>query len=183
MNKKSRLILILMLVMMVQAACTPSVATCPTSTLDTELLTNTEDGYCLLYPTKYSTTVPHYIVINPVTAPGDIPGDAWVSIDMEAAAGHTAAQVADAQISSIGSGFNITRTEAKVDDEQAVVVDGLPGPDPLRKVFIVHDDRLYTLIFMPWQPTAEGAEQHTPLEDLYTMIMQSLHFLPPADEP
>jgi hypothetical protein len=178
MNAKQSLVLILMLGMMVQAACTPAADACPTPTIDTELLTDTEDGYCLLYPTKYSTEVPHYIVINPVSAPGDQLGDAWVSIDTEAAAGRTAAQVADAQISSAGPGFNITRSEATVDGEQAVVVDGLPGPDPWRKVFILHDERLYTLTFLPWQPDEEGAGQQPPLENLYKIIMQSFHFLP-----
>jgi hypothetical protein len=178
MNTKRSLVLIFLVLMMVQGACTASADACPASTIDTELLTDTEDGYCLLYPTKYSTEVPDYIVINPVSAPGDQLGDAWVSIETEAAAGRTAAQVADAQISSAGSGFNITRTEASVDGEPAVVVDGLPGPDSWRKVFIVHNQRLYTLTFLPWQPAVEGAGQQPPLEGLYTMIMQSLHFLP-----
>jgi hypothetical protein len=178
-NTKQGLVLILMLVMLLQAACATSGGDCPASTLDTELLTNTEDGYCLLYPTKYSTEIPRYIVINPIDAPGDTPGEAWVSIETEVAAGRTAAQVADAQISAAGSGFNITRTEARVDGEQAVVVDGLPGPDAWRKVFIVHEDRLYTLTFIPWQPGAAGAGQQTPLDGLYMLIMETLHFLPP----
>ncbi len=181
MNAKRSLVLILMLGMMVQAACAPAAGVagaCPTPAIDTELLTDREAGYCLLYPTKYSTEVPHYIVINPASAPGDQLGAAWVSIDTEPAAGRTAAQAADAQVSAAGSGFNITRSEASVDGEQAVVVDGLPGPDPWRKVFIVHNDRLYTLTFLPWQPAAEGAGQQPSLETLYEIIMQSFHFLP-----
>lgn len=178
MHMKQKIRLIFIFFLLVPAACVPSAGACPSPTLDTELLTNNEDGYCLLYPTKYSTEVPHYIVINPISAPGDTPGDAWVSIETEAAAGRTAALVADQEISAAGQGFNITRTEAQVDGEAAVVVDGLPGPDPWRKVFVVHNDRLYTLTFMPWQPSPQGA----PLEGLYTMIMQTLRFLPTGGE-
>jgi hypothetical protein len=178
-----RMVLIFMLALLAQTACSPSAEACPASTMDTELLTNTAQGYCLLYPTKYSTEAPGYIVINPVSTPGDTLGDAWVSIDMEPAMGRTAEQVADEQIAAAGQGFNITRTKTRVAGEPAVVVDGLPGPDPWRKVFIVHDDRLYTLTFLPWQPGAEESGQATPLENLYTRVMDSLHFLPLGANP
>jgi len=62
-----------------------------------------------------------------------------------------------------------------VDSEKAVVVDGLPARDSARYVFIVHNDRLYNLIFMPWYP---NAAEPTALENLYTMTMDTLHFLP-----
>jgi len=42
-------------------------------------------------------------------------------------------------------------------------------------VFIVHNERSYNLIFMPWIPNAAGP---TPLENLYKMVMDTLHFLP-----
>jgi hypothetical protein len=151
---------------------------CPTPATGTKLLTDIEDGYCLLYPEAYSTQIPHYIVINPISAPGDMPGDAWVSIDVERAVGRTADGVASVEIASQGPGFNISRFDVPVDGEQAVVVDGLPGQDSNRKMYVVHRDRLYTFTFAPWQPSAEGAGQLTPLEDLYTMIVQSLRFLP-----
>lgn len=182
--KKQWLIPILML--LAQAACmtlatpvapTSPVDVCPTETVDLKLLMNTEDGYCLLYPAGYSTNPPGFIVINPISAPGDMLGEAWVSIDMETAADRTAAQVADAQVAAAGPGFNITRSDILVDEKQAVVIDGLPGPDPWRKVFIVSNEQLYTLTFLPWVP---NAEQPTALEGLYETIMDTLHFLPPT---
>ena len=183
MIKKQWLTLILLLTMLIQAACTAAVATptdsaeaCPEATADLKLLTNTEDGYCLLYPADYSTNLPHFIVINPITAPGDMPGDAWVFISMEPAAGRTAVQVADAAIEAVGPGFNITKSDILIDGAQAVVVDGLPGQDSNRMVFIVSNDKLYTLTFAPWYPNANDP---TPLENLYTTVVQTLHFLPP----
>lgn len=149
-------------------------APCPSPTAETSLLTNTDDGYCLLYPAGYSTDIPHYIVINPISSP-DVPGEAWMSIAVEAVSGRTAAQVADERIASVGTGFNISRFEVTLDGEQAIVVDGLPGPDPLRAVFVVHADRLYTLTFMPWAPNPADP---TLLENLYKMVMDTFHFLP-----
>jgi hypothetical protein len=164
----------LILTMLAQAACSNATSTCPTPTSETKLLTNAEEGYCLLYPAQYSTTVPHYIVINPISSP-DMLGEAWLYIAIADASGRTAAQIVDEQIAALGEGFNITRFNVEVDGEQAVVVDGLPAQDSARYVFIVHNDRLYNLIFMPWYPNAADP---TPLENLYTMVMDTLHFLP-----
>jgi len=172
-----RLVLILMLSVLVHAACSNAAVACPTPTSATKLLTNAEEGYCLLYPAEYSTTLPDYIVINPTSGFGDTPGDAWLLIATATAAGRTAAQIVDEQIAALGEGFNITRFEVEVDGEQAVVVDGLPAQDSARYVFIVHNERLYNLIFMPWYP---NAAEPTQLENLYTMVMDTLHFLPQA---
>lgn len=155
----------------------PDSDACPTETADLQLFTNTADGYCLLYPTTATALPPYLIVINPTGQPGDMPGDAWVQISVEAAAGRTAAEVAEGQIAEAGTGFNITRSEILIAGQPAVVVDGLPGPDPWRKVFIVAHDRLYTLFFLPWSPSSASFAQ---LEALYTTVIASFHVLPPT---
>lgn len=94
-----------------------------------------------------------------------------------AAAGRTAAQVADAQIAEVGEDFGVTRSEITMDGMQAIVVDGLPGPDSWRKVFVVANDRFYTMEFQPWFPSDDPA-QPTLLENLYTTIVDTIHFLP-----
>ena len=177
MKTKQKLILSLMLMLttLAQASCSNSRDACPAPTSETKLLTNAEEGYCLLYPAEYSTTFPDQIVINPASDGGEMPGDAWLYIEITDAAGRTAAQIADEGIVALGEGFNITRFEVEVDGEQAVVVDGLPAQDSARYVFIVHNERLYNLIFMPWYP---NVAEPTPLENLYTMVMDTLHFLP-----
>jgi hypothetical protein len=188
MLRKQYLVIVLML-MLIQTACASTTATpaptstevkpvdeCPAATAELKLLKNTEAGYCLLYPADYSTDLLNFIVINPISQPGDMPGEAWVFTQVEAANGRTAAQVADAAIAPFGTGFNITKSDIQIDGAQAVVVDGLPGQDSNRMVFILSNDRLYTLTFAPWYPNANDP---TPLENLYTTIIQTLHFLPP----
>ena len=188
MLRKQYLIFVLML-MLVQTACASTTSTpaqtptevkpvdeCPVATAELKLLKNTEFGYCLLYPAVHSASPPYLIVINPITGAGDAPGDAWVYINMEPAAGRTAAGVVDGAITDLGADFNITKSEILIDGAQAVVVDGLPGQDSNRMVFIVRNDKLYTLTFQPWYPNANDP---TPLENLYTTIVQTLHFLPP----
>ena len=174
-RKKLTLILMLTLTLLALASCSNSTDACPTPTAETKLLTNAEGGYCLLYPEEYSTSLPNFIVINPVSGPGDVIGDAWLSVEVTDAAGRTAAQIADEAIDSLPEGFNITRFEVDVDGEQAVVIDGLPAQDSARYVFIVHNGRFYNLVFLPWFP---NAAEPTPLENLYAMAMDTFHFLP-----
>jgi hypothetical protein len=184
MRKKQWLLLILMLTMLVQTACniapansadpTTSADVCPTATADLKLLANAEAGYCLLYPAEYSADMANFIVINPITGFGDMPGDAWVNITVTDAQGQTAAQVADAASAGFGEGFNITKTAIEVDGAQGVVVDGLPGQDSNRQVFIVRNDKLYQIVFEPWYPNASAP---TLLEDLYKTIIETLHFM------
>ena len=158
-------------------ASATSTGACPSEGTDLKLFTNADDGYCLLYPAEDTATPPYLIIINPNGMPGDVPGDAWVQISAEGASGRTAEQVADEQIAAAGAGFNITRDQIVMDGKQAVVVDGLPGPDSWRKVFIVANDHLYTLFFLPWAPNTDGFSQ---LEKLYSTVISSFHFLPPA---
>jgi hypothetical protein len=148
---------------------------CPTATSDTKLLTNTENGYCLLYPAEAVSNMPGWVVINPISAPGDLPGDAWLYVQVQDATGKTAAQFVDEQVAALGEGFNISTAEVAVDGEQGVMVDGLPGQDSNRQVFVVHNGRLYNLVFSPWFP---NAAEPTPLENLYTMVIDTFHFLP-----
>ncbi|HET9907496.1 MAG TPA: hypothetical protein VFQ23_12665, partial [Anaerolineales bacterium] len=182
-------------------ASSTSMGACPTETADLKLFMNADDGYCLLYPTVHTAIPPYMIVINPTGLAGDMPGDAfeeatqraiqeergfrprdmpgdaWVYINVEAASGRTATQVADGQIAEAGAGWNITRSEILIDGKQAIVVDGLPRPVPLRAVFIVANDRLYTLLFMRMSSNSEVFAQ---LEELYAVVIDTFHFLPPT---
>ena len=151
---------------------------CPVNTVSLKLFTNANDGYCFLYPTENTAFPPYMVVINPSgTSGGDfLPGDALVRVNVEAASGHTTTQVADEKIAEAGEGFNITWSEILMDGKQAIVVDGLPGQDSSREVFMVENDRLYILSFQPWTPTADWFSE---LENLYSAIINSFHVLPP----
>lgn len=154
---------------------------CSSPTTDTELLMNEEHGYCLLHPAGYNVVYPpmetclantvNSMECQFVTFTGaDSHPNAWINVDE--ALGRTAGEVADAEIASLGSEFNIERTDLTIDGEQAVLMDGLPGQDPVRSLVIVNDDLLYTLTLTPWD------KNDTALVNLYTTIVNSLHFLP-----
>jgi hypothetical protein len=159
-------------------ASSTSTVACPSETVDSKLFTNANDGYCFLYPKEYAAFPPYMVAIHPngISGGDSLPGDAVVIVSMEAASGRTAAQVAEEKIAEAGEGFNITRSEILIDGKQAIVVDGLPGQDPWREVFIVGNDRLYILFFDPWTPNADWFSE---LEKLYSSVIASFHVLPP----
>lgn len=84
------------------------------------------------------------------------PGEtrAAVFIFAEAANERTAEQVVEALIADTGPGFNITTSPTGIAGETALVVDGLPGQDANRQLFIVHAGVLYKMMFVPNSPQA-----------------------------
>lgn len=184
MIKKQLLILITMAAMLVLTACSSlgdPTKGCPSPTADTKLLLNEEHGYCLLHPIEYNVVYPpmeHCLAytVNSmecqfVTFAGT-DGMPYSGIGVSEASGRTASQVADAEIAFLGPDFDIQRADLTIDGEPAVMMDGLPGQDIVRKVVIVHNDLLYTLSFTPWD------KNDTALVNHYTTIVNSLHFLP-----
>lgn len=155
-------------------------ATCPVETVDLKLFTNTNDGYCFLYPIENTAFPPNKVVINPNGISGGdfLPGDFYVLIQVEAASGRTTTQVANEKIAEAGGVLPITLTSILVDGKEAAVIDGLPSQDSTRHVFIIANDRLYTFFFTPWDPRIEGFSQS--LLKLYSTVTNNFHFLPTA---
>jgi hypothetical protein len=163
-------------------ACSPSDAPgrgCPAPTTDTELLTHTEHGYCVLYPTGY--TAEHPNESETVLVVGSLLNmeQPRAYIEVDDAAGRTAEQVADevlAEFESVAPGFGIERAETTIKGEPAMVLEGLPGQDISRRIMIVHDERLYTLTFVPADEAL--GEVYAQVETLYNTVIGSFSFLP-----
>jgi hypothetical protein len=132
-------------------------------------------GYCFLIPAGYTTNVqsPDQIVVVPETIEGQ-PALAYVKV--EPATGGTAEAAADAKEASISAmGMNLTRTVTTLGGLDAVVLDGLPGQDVTRMLFVVQHDRLYELTFTPFDPRM--GEVFRQMEELYAQITGSFTFL------
>lgn len=156
----------------------PPTDACPAETADLKLFKNADDGYCFLYPKEDTASPPYMVVINPNgNSGGDfLPGDAVALISLEPASGRTAAQVVAEKTAEAGEDSGVAASEVVIDGKQAFVVDGLPGQDSWRGVFLVDNDRLYILSFFPWEPTADWFSE---LETLYGAAIASFHVLPP----
>jgi hypothetical protein len=116
-----------------------------------------------------------------ILAPGEgHPSDdrAAAFIFVEPADGRTAEQVANAiakdNTAVMGPGWTGGDiTELEIEGEPAYSVGGLTGQDINRRVYVVHNDQLYWMMFVPDNPQAAAYLQ---MLDLYAMIINTFHF-------
>lgn len=149
---------------------------CPEPVPDAALLKNEELGYCLLHPERYtveSLDSSDVLVIDSVMNHVD----PRVDISVEGASGRTAAEAADEALSGLPAEMGIERSSITLGGQEAVVLDGYPGQEISRLVFVVHDDRLYRLTVTHMSP--ELGETYTQAENVYTVVANSFRFLPP----
>lgn len=159
---------------------------------DSQVLTNEADGYCLVYPADYcqwelsggDTTIvggkaveedPSRCQNEPLLLHGEV---AWVSLNVEPANGQSVEQVVEAYETELGvtlTDFGIERLDSTLDGEAAVMLDGAPGQDLMRVLYVVHEETLYQLTFVP--AGEDSGEQYTEMLALYSQVTESFRFL------
>jgi hypothetical protein len=97
---------------------------------------------------------------------------------VELASGRTAqqvaAQLANETIAMMGAGYTGAQiTVLQIEGEPAYALGGLSGQDINRRLFVVHNDQLYTFMFVPDNSYAAAYSQ---MLDLYAMLVNTLHF-------
>jgi len=133
-------------------------------------------GYCLAYPAIYQVEPSSETEI--VFYQGSLLDvqHARLSIQVEEADGRTAKKAADALLKEFeGMGMDIARSEIKLGGATATQLDGVPGQDLGRVVFVVKGKRLYKLTFTPDDP-AEAA-RYAELQALYQAVAASWAFV------
>ncbi len=126
---------------------------CPAATANLGRVLNYQQGYCLLVPsthTLFDTSATEVAIVqdslmNTV--------DPRLHIAVSGAAGRSVDEIADALVAEM-VGFDLERSSAAIADQQAVVLDNVPGQDIIRRVLIVQNDRLYDLTFTPMGSSA-----------------------------
>ena len=149
-----------------------------TSADDTVELSSSESdrlGLCFSYPQGY-TQLPSTDTVE-IAAP-DIPGTDtkglfWIEISDSY--DRTAEVIAD-QDMTYAAGVDVGRWTLMLGDEQAVVLDGMPGQDFQRRVYVVHEQTLYVLAFMPTRSENKAAGDQ--METLYAAVMNSWAWSP-----
>jgi hypothetical protein len=149
---------------------------CPEPVTGTQLLRNEEYGYCFLFPERYERLdpLPHEVCLVTV-GPSMACHGANLIIEVHDASGRTVAQIVDQKIGEHPQPELIQRIGLTVGGEDAVLVDGLSAVTASRNIFIVHEGRLYDLLFIPWDESGDGFAD---LETLYSMVIDSFTFVP-----
>ena len=153
-----------------------------TSVNDTmELFSSDLLGLCFSYPTGY-TQNPNDDTVE-IAAP-DLPGTDtkgrfWLEISDSY--DRTAEVIADEDMTYAVTQQgvppeNLDRWTVTLGDEQAVVLDGMPGQDLQRRVYVVHQQTLYVLAFSPARSEDKAAGDQ--MEALYAAVMNSWAWSP-----
>ncbi len=134
-----------------------------------------ELGLCFSYPPGYmrlakSDTVE---IVAPDISGTDTKAIFWLEISD--AYDRTAEVIADQDLST-AAGVDVGRSTLTLGGEQAVVLDGMPGQDLQRRVYVVHQQTLYMLGFMPTRSGNQAATDQ--VEALFAAVTNSWAWSP-----
>jgi hypothetical protein len=150
----------------------------PTSTNAATVPFSSEQlGLCFSYPRGY-TSLPEsdtVEVIAPALTGSDTREIFWLEISD--AYDRTAEVIVDQDVVLAGN-VDVKRWTTIIGGEQAVVLEGMPGQDPQRRVYVVHQQTLYVLAFMPTLSQDKAISDQ--LEELYNAITTSWAWSPCA---
>lgn len=170
-------------VVLALGACSPTTdqanqagGECPTPGADTLLYTMEPQGYCLLYPAT------HQPIASSETGTDFVVGDLMnvteprFSVSVSEAGGLDTATAAAQIEADFGLPDMTTRSYVVLDGQEAVVLDNMPGQDINRRVIVVHNGRLYDLMFAP--VGADYGDLATRTESVYQTVVESFTFMP-----
>ncbi|HEY5728466.1 MAG TPA: hypothetical protein VIS72_00330 [Anaerolineales bacterium] len=151
-----------------------------TLSFPSELFSSDSLGLCFSYPQGYTQISADAVEIVAPDLPGsDVKGFFWLEISDSK--NRTAEEIADEDmtyaVDQQGVPLeNLGRWTLTIGDEQAAVLDGLPGQALQRRVYIVHEQTLYMLGF--WPARSENKAAGDQMEALYTMVTNSWAWSP-----
>jgi hypothetical protein len=146
-----------------------------TSMNDTaEWFSSDQPGLCFSYPQGYAIVPADIVEIGAPDLPGsDVKGLFWLEISDSY--GRTAETIADQDL-TFAAGLDVGRWNLTLDGEQAAVLDGMPGQDLQRRVYVVHEGTLYVLAFMPTRSENNAANDQ--MEALFNAVTSSWAWSP-----
>ena len=148
---------------------------------ETEFFSSDQLGICFSYPQGYTQISADTVEIAAPFLPGagDTSGFFW--LETSDAYGRTAEKIADEEmtyaVDQQGVSLeNLGRWTVTLGGEQAVVLDGMPGQELQRRVYIVREQTLYMLGF--WPARSENKAAGDQMEALYTAVTNSWTWSP-----
>ncbi len=146
-----------------------------TSASDTaEWFSSDQLGLCFSYPRGYSQIPSDTVeIVAPDLPSTDTKGLFWLEISDSY--DRTAEKIADQDI-TYTAGLDVGRWTMTLGGEQAVALDGMPGQEFQRRLYVVHQQTLYVLAFMPTR--SENRAANDQMESLYAAVTSSWAWSP-----
>jgi len=151
-----------------------------TLSFPSELFSSDSLGICFSYPQGYTQISADAVEIAAPDLPGsDVKGFFWLEISDSK--NRTAEEIADEDmtyaVDQQGVPLeNLGRWNLTIDCEQVVVLDGMPGQELQRRVYIVREQTLYMLGFSPVRSENKAANDQ--MEVLYEAVTRSWAWSP-----
>ena len=151
-----------------------------TLSFPSELFSSDPLGLCFSYPQGYAQIPYNDPIVSVGIAAPDLPGTDtkgrfWLEISDSY--GLTAEEIADQEVTyAYATGVDVVRWTETLDGEQAVVLDGMSGQELQRRVYVVHQQTLYTLAF--WPTRSENKAASDQMEALYAAVTSSWAWFP-----
>jgi len=141
----------------------------------TELFSSDEMGLCFSYPRGYTqiSTKDTVEFAAPDLPGSDVKGLFWLEISDSY--NRTAEVIADQEV-TFSPGLDLDRWTVTLGGEHAVVLDGMPGQELQRRVYVVHQQTLYMLGFWPVRSENQAASDQ--MEALYAAVTGSWAWSP-----
>ncbi len=141
----------------------------------TESFSSVQLGVCFSYPQGYRqiATGDSIEIAAPDLAGSDMKALFWLEIGN---AYDRSAETIAAQDMTLAAGADIARSSIVLGGEPAVVLDGMPGQDLQRRVYVVRQPTLYVLAFMPTRSESQAANEQ--MEALYAAVTGSWSWSP-----
>jgi hypothetical protein len=152
---------------------------CPAASEGLVLYTNTDDGFCLLLPEKY--VVDDTLITDSGTETAVFveslmnTAEPKLFITVQPANGRSLEDVTSEKQAEFADFEVMFSFGYMLDGVPANQFDQLPGQDLNRQVVLVHNDRFYTLTFVPDDPSM--GDVYTEMQTLYDTVMDSFSFL------
>jgi hypothetical protein len=161
-------ILALLCLALLVTACGPEISE------ETKLLVEENQKYAVSYPANFD--VEYYGTQGVAIMRGTRDDYKGARADINLLpTGSMTTQAAVAEYLSMYPKDELTTATITLDNEEAVVIDGVPGSEINRVVLIIHGENLYKLNFVPANPDASAFDE---MEALYKVIIESFDFDP-----
>ena len=134
-------------------------------------------GLCFSYPSGFGLVPSNIVEVAALEPTGSVGSETkglfWLEISDSF--DRTAEEIADEEM-TYAAGLAVSRWTMTIGGEEAVVLDGMPGQDFQRRVYVVHEQALYVLAFMPTRLENNAAVDQ--MEALYSLITKSWRWSP-----
>ncbi|MCU0485110.1 MAG: hypothetical protein MUC85_03270 [Anaerolineales bacterium] len=164
----SRILFAMLLLPFLLAACDTGISD------ETKLLVEENQKYAVSYPANFD--VEYYGTHGVAIMRGTRDNYKGARADINLLpTGSMTTQAAVLEYLSMYPRDELTTTTITLDNEEAIMIDGVPGKEVNRVVLIIHGDNLYKLNFVPSDPDDSAYDE---MEALYKVIIESFDFDP-----